>query len=145
MLDKLKKFQLIDAGEWFGVDGVEEAGNNQDRVALLVEDGVTWDLYEEERKIRNLDKNHELIVEGEEEKEVIITDEPAAAPEEDEGDVVLIKMERRNFSFEHKGRSLYKFTRDHPYQLVNADDEQTLINMGGFRSATQNEVKEFYS
>lgn len=147
-LDKLKKFQFIDAAEWFGVSGVEDAKNNEDRLTLLVTDGVTWDLYEEERNLRKLDKNHEPIVEDDEEDEPTkageapVEDESAPAQEENS---ILIKMERKNFSFEHKGARLYRFTKKDPYQLVNPEDEQALINMGGFRTATQNEVKDFYN
>lgn len=147
-LDKLKTDLLNDVAGWFGVEGLPEADNNADRVALLLADGVTDDLYQEERKLRNLDEKHQPIVEDDEDEA------PSRSAQEDPDDddepvkeesVILIKMERKNHSFEHKGAKLYRFTKDHPYQLVNADDEQALINMGGFRTATQNEVKDFYA
>lgn len=57
-------------------------------------------------------------------------------------DNYLIKMTRENPLFEVRG---HKFTRSHPYALVNAADaDYILTNEEGFRQATPSELREFY-
>lgn len=56
---------------------------------------------------------------------------------------MLIKMVRPNGTFEAYG---YRFTRDHPYVVVPAEDGQKIIgSFEGFVIATPDEVKSFYS
>lgn len=67
-----------------------------------------------------------------------------APPVEDENQrKVLIKMERENGLYEI---GKYRFTKTHPYVLVNEDDaERIILHEEGFRQATPRELQEFYS
>ena len=52
-------------------------------------------------------------------------------------------MTRRNHSYEVRG---YKFTRQHPFVPVTEEDAEWLVEKGGgFRPATNREIKEFYN
>lgn len=53
----------------------------------------------------------------------------------------LIKMERDNGTFE-VGK--YRFTREHPYVLVQESDVSKILKEGGFRQAYPEELSEFY-
>jgi hypothetical protein len=67
---------------------------------------------------------------------------PAARVSLDAVGPVLIKMTRPNFSYEIRG---YKFTKQHPYVLVEEDDADYLIETdGGFRLASPKELRDFY-
>lgn len=57
-------------------------------------------------------------------------------------DKFLLKMVRENPLFETRG---YKFTKEHPYALVAADDAQYILEYeDGFRQALPSELAEFY-
>lgn len=58
-----------------------------------------------------------------------------------EGAPWLIKMERENGTFE-VGR--YRFTREHPYVLVQESDVSKILKEGGFRQAYPEELADFY-
>ncbi len=53
----------------------------------------------------------------------------------------LIKMVRENPHYEI-GR--YKFTDEHPYVLVLADDVEAVLSIDGFRQAKPSELSEYY-
>lgn len=56
---------------------------------------------------------------------------------------VLLKMERKNPSLEAFG---HRFTREHPYALVDEDTAQQIIDSyEGFRLASPAEARAFYS
>jgi hypothetical protein len=56
--------------------------------------------------------------------------------------MVLVKMTRRNWSYQTRG---YYFTRDHPFQLVAEDDADYLVEEdGGFQIASPKEAREYY-
>lgn len=57
------------------------------------------------------------------------------------GGKILLKMERDNVSFVTDAG--VKFTREQPFQLVDADEVDLLIRQN-FRKAYPEEVKEFY-
>ena len=58
------------------------------------------------------------------------------------GGKILLKMERENASFTTtKG---VKFSKDHPYQLVDEDEVAALLRQN-FRKAYPEEIKDFYS
>lgn len=54
----------------------------------------------------------------------------------------LVKMERKNPLFEIAG---HRFTQDHPYVLMNAEDADIVLREEGFRQAYPTEVQEYYS
>jgi hypothetical protein len=57
-------------------------------------------------------------------------------------DKVLLKMNRENGTFTVRG---YKFTKQHPYALVKADDAEYIVeNIEGFYYASPKEAQEFY-
>lgn len=53
----------------------------------------------------------------------------------------LVKMERLNGTFE-VGK--YRFTREHPYVLVEESDVKSVLQEGGFRQAYPEELAKFY-
>jgi hypothetical protein len=61
-----------------------------------------------------------------------------------EGPEVLVKMERENYTYEIYG---HMFTKEHPYIAMSSEDAQLIFDHDprGFRIATPNEVKEYYS
>lgn len=66
----------------------------------------------------------------------------APADEEDE-DLVLVRMIRTNGTYQVRG---YTFRRDHPFVLVKESDADYLCGEHeGFRMATPKEAKEYYS
>lgn len=55
---------------------------------------------------------------------------------------LLLKMNRRNPTFVVYG---YRFTNEHPYQVVPADDAQRIMDeFEGFAIATPSEMKSYY-
>lgn len=70
-------------------------------------------------------------------------DEPSTGPDSIAfQSTLLLKMVRQNPTLEVYG---YRFTKDHPYQVVPADDAQRIIDQyEGFAIATPAEVKSFY-
>jgi hypothetical protein len=58
------------------------------------------------------------------------------------GDAVLVKMERKNFSYETMG---FTCTKEHPYVAMDEATAQEIFDKEeGFRLATPKEVQEFY-
>ena len=121
----------------FGVD-ISNAKNKIDVAEAIVADGVTWKMWREHG--------------GEqEETKPVIEDEP-----KEEGDepvkkdaaesfekTVLVKMVRANGTFETHG---LRFSKAHPYLPVTQTVADELITkVGGFRIATTEEVKNYYS
>ena len=53
----------------------------------------------------------------------------------------LVKMERQNPLFEIAG---HRFTKDHPYVLMNAADAEVVLREDGFRQAYPSEIQEYY-
>lgn len=126
--ETLKKEELLQVAADYGVD-VDADSTKKDIVAALAEDGVTWEAY----KAGQTD-----------EVEEVPHDEPApAAKEEDDEDLVLVRMTRPNRTFEALG---YRFTSANPFALVKESAADTLVeDIGGFRVATPREAKEYYS
>lgn len=67
--------------------------------------------------------------------------EPEPAPVEDEEELVLLKMTRKNYTYEVRG---YRFSQDNPYALVSEEDADYLLDKG-FRIAGPKELREFYA
>lgn len=125
----MKLDELKNVAETFAVD-YESAKNKADLVALLAEEGVSYDMYE---KFINAEK---------------VDQEPrpsknAAAVSEKSGNQVLVKMERRNPRYDVRG---YTFTRENPFIVMSEKDAQEIFDsQTGFRLATPKEAQEFYS
>ena len=127
MLSKMKVAELREVAEAFGVE--HEGLNKASLLAQLAEEGVTEEVYAQYTGV-------------EEEKEVIST--PAPAVKRDTDASVLVFMNRANPTFEIKG---HRFTKQHPYVAMSSDEAQEIFDYDprGFRIATPNEVKEYYS
>jgi hypothetical protein len=129
--ETLKVAELRKIAEDFGVEA-EELKNKKDLIAALVEEGVTWSVYEKTTKAL---KDEEDISE-----EVLPKFDPKKSQPED---TVLVKMDRHNFRYDILG---FSFTKEHPFVAMNKDDAQSIFDKEeGFRLATPKEVQEFYN
>lgn len=128
--DTLKVAELKQIAEDFAVDIAEQKGK-KDIIAALAEEGVTWAIYQKSKDIEEeeLEMNETL---------------PKAAPKAvKEEDMVLVKMNRANFSYEIRG---YTFTKEHPFVAMDKDTAQAIFDKEeGFVLATPAEVQEFYN
>ena len=126
--ETLKKAELLQAAADFGVE-LGEKPTNAEIIAALVEDGVSWETYQEFYL-----GNTEVDLEPKPEEKI---------SQDDDEEMVLIRMTRSNPTFEAWG---YKFSKTHPYALVKESDADALIEkVGGFRVASPSEAREFYS
>lgn len=118
----------------FGVD-LEDKTKKVDIIHALEADGVTFEVYKQ------------LLTEHETEAPAVTDadDDLPPAPvveDDDDQDSVVIKMVRKNWTYEIRG---YRFSQQHPYALVKEDDADYLIEVdGGFRMASPKELREFY-
>ena len=136
-LNKLTKEELLAAAEQFGVE-FKRAMSKADLVAALTEDGVDVDLINGLKKIQEDAADDEF---GALEPEPV--QEDAGAQDEDDENLVLVRMIRANNTYQIRG---YTFTRAHPYALVKENDADFLIERdGGFRMASPKEAREYYS
>lgn len=138
-LDDFTKDELLAYGEQFGV----EVRASMTKAAILAEfqqDGVTFELvtgFKEDTDDERLEAGVQPAAPGELEATA------SAAEVEDEDDLILVKMTRKNYTYEIRG---YRFNREHPYALVKESDADYLIEVdGGFRLASPKEAREFYS
>lgn len=132
--DTMKVADLRGVAETFGVD-LEDAKNKNEIIALLAEEGVTYDMYS---KFLNAEKE-----EVEEVEEDLVPEEPKQKAKKSDKNTVLIRMDRKNPSYQTYG---YIFTQEHPFVAVSEKDAQEIFdNETGFRMATPREVQEFYS
>lgn len=125
-----------------------EVGENAQRKTVLKalkDDGITFDMYVDDRKAHGewAEKDEERFF-GSESAEEEDDDEPVTATSavEVEEEVVLIKMVRANPSFATRG---YRFTREHPFAPVKESDVDYFTEyLGGFVPATPKQIKEYY-
>ena len=133
--DVMKIDELKKVAEGFGVD-LDEAKNKAEVLAILLEEGVTFDMYN-----KFIEAEREQIEEPEKVEEVV-KQKPQDLKKQNK-DKVLIKMERRNFTYQTYGHS---FSKEHPFIAMSEKDAQVIFdNEEGFRMATPKEVQEFYS
>lgn len=135
--------ELHAVAEFYGVD-LEEGMSNEDIVAELENSGVTpemWDsLKEEAEKALADDAEAKKRKPGRPKKAV-------AAPKPTKQDVqtgafVVVKMNRLNPTYETHG---HRFTKDHPYVAMSAEDAQEIFDTEeGFSLANPREVQEYY-
>lgn len=134
-LEKYNKDELLAMADQFGSDQVNARMKKETIIKELEKDGITAEMYEG-LKVVDPDEPVELA---------LLDDAPLnKAPEpENEEDMVLVRMTRKNHSYEIRG---HKFTQQHPYALVGEDDAEFLVtHVKGFRDATRAEIREFYS
>ena len=106
MFSKLKVPELQKIAEDFGCD-VQPNAKKADLLAAIEAEGVTWELY----SMLNPPKEDETEPdEGEAPSKVKANAKPLASEK-----ILLLKMQRANFSYEVEG---YTFTREHPYVPV---------------------------
>ena len=139
---KLTKEELAAVAAAFGVD-VEPENNEQDIIISLMEEGVTWDVYQQSLP-KPEEEDFAVVMETTEDSSVAKVLHGSSAAEEfrDKEPTHLLKMQRANPTFEIRG---YKFTKAHPFAVVKEGDVNYLLNQfEGFRIATPTEVQEFY-
>ena len=91
------------------------------------------------------EKEQEGPVESDEEVEADAEEALAVAEEQDEEaeDEVLVKMIRKNGTYEAYG---YRFLKEHPFKAVPASVAERLVEEEeGFRLALPSEVKDYYN
>jgi hypothetical protein len=122
-IDELRKI-----AETFGVDQ-EEAKNKQDLIALIGEEGITYEMYEKFTQAESIKKE--------------VKDQPKHMKLDNNKDLILVKMDRENPRYDVMG---YTFTSENPFIAMPEEKAQKIFDsQEGFRMATPKEVQEFYS
>jgi hypothetical protein len=125
----LKLDELRKVAETFAVEH-ETAKNKADLIALLAEEGISYDMY---TKFTEADK-----VEVEVDERVT-----KSAPSTPGVGQVLVKMERMNPRYDVNE---FTFTQDNPFIVMTEKKAQEIFDtQQGFRLATPKEAQEFYS
>jgi hypothetical protein len=123
--DTMKLAELKKVAEDFGVD-VSSAKNKADHIAMLLEEGVTYELVSGNR----VEMPEPPVFDGSQEMS-------------DDVEKTFIKMERENRSYSIYG---YTFTKEDPFVPMPMTLAQKILETeNGFRMATSREVKEYYS
>jgi predicted nucleic acid-binding Zn-ribbon protein len=134
-LAEMTKNELLAVAEQFGTDA-KPSMKKDDILALLTEDGVDDALVAS--ALANDDDE-----DVEDAAPVVEAVAPVVEEDEEDEDLVLVRMIRANNTYEIRG---HHFTASHPYALVQAKDADYLIEVdGGFRMASPKEAREFYS
>ena len=129
--DTMKVSELKEVAESFAVDH-SESKNKAELLALLTEEGVTFEMYKEFAPTEDTEEVEEPVIE-----------KKVSAKKKQEKETVLIKMDRNNTLYETCG---VEFTAEHPFAVVDIDTAQFIFNNEqGFRMATPYEIQEFYS
>lgn len=158
-LNELPVATLRNVGKAFAVGSDEEIeeANKKTLLAMITEAGVDWDQYAkmflvEPEPVVDEPKTNTGVVTTQQmevpvvevEERVIVTQEqfPVLKPNAE----YLVKMERENpyFEFAVNGK-IHKFTKDHPYVLMDAADADIVLQEDGFRQARPSELQEYYS
>lgn len=124
---KFKIGELRQIAESFGVE-IPAKTTKEGIILLFEEEGISYDMYE---KFSGAEKED-------------IEDDSLPAPSlEVTQNSILVKMDRRNPSYQ-VGR--YTFTQQHPFMVMTEDDAQRIFDTeSGFRVATPREAQEYYS
>lgn len=125
--DKFKVSELKDIAEYFGID-IADLKSKSAILEALDTEGVTYEMYK-------------TFLDAEE----VTPDLPEKKPSKPEpkGNVVLVKMERANPSYEIDG---HVFTREHPFVAMSEEDAEFIFDtQQGFRMATPKEIQEYYN
>jgi len=136
----LKKPELMAVAKEFGTD-FDEAWTKPEIIKAMEDDGVYWDDYQ--RFVKTVDDENERLTEETlgEASHTPATDE-AEEKEEEKGDRILIRMIRKNPTYDIRGA---RFTQAKPFAFLEEDDAEWVIeNVEGFRIALPKEVRAFY-
>jgi hypothetical protein len=158
--DIMKSFDDLDRDELYRAAiedfavPVEEEDNADVIRAALLEDGIKWQDYKNlHPELFPVEEVVERIPEPPRAGQVVTSSDLKAAPVVEQtirvaeplvlraNEPWLIKMTRENILFEVSG---YRFTQDHPYALVAAEDVEDVLNEDGFRQAKPSELADFY-
>jgi hypothetical protein len=126
--DTLKVAELREIAESFAVDLAPKA-TKQQIILALEEEGVDFNTYSK--------------FSGAEKVEVEAGPDPRPQNIDlSSPDVVLVKMERANMSYQVGN---YTFSQEHPFIPMPSDHAQRIFDsLPGFRVATPREAQEFY-
>ena len=125
--ETLKVSELKQIADDFGVE-IDGLKNKTDIIAALSEEGVTWAVYQKAQQ--NMEEAEDMSA-------------PVKIKKELKGDAVLVKMDRKNYSYETHG---HVFTKEHPFIAMDEETAQEIFDKEeGFRLATPKEVQDFYS
>jgi hypothetical protein len=128
---ELKIADLKQVAETFGVDA-KSLKSKQEIVAVLEEEGISYDMYAKLQKIEKVDIE---IPESEKKKR--------EGKKMKSDSSMLVKMERMNHSYQALG---YTFSQQHPFVAMSEEDAQRIFDtQDGFRLATPREAQEFYA
>jgi hypothetical protein len=128
---ELKINELKKVAESFGVD-LEGAKAKQEIIALLEEEGITYQMYSKFTEAEKADPEIPEFEKKQREKKIMKT-----------SNAVLVKMDRMNHSYQTNG---YTFTQEHPFVAMSESDAQSIFDsQSGFRLATPREAQEYYS
>ena len=131
----LKVAELKNIADEFGVE-IEKIATKAIIIRELEENGVTFDLYS------SMKAREEDAIDAQEAAQLFDTSTKNKKLNKNDDDVILVKMERRNIAYELCG---VRFTRDHPYALVDTETAQKIFEVGeGFRPATPKELQDYY-
>jgi hypothetical protein len=147
-LENLTYKELVAVAEMF--PPAEKKANKPAQLKELRDTGVTYAMYaatlepaeEDVVELTDFDDtplpvNDEVVV-GTALVEVPVVVAPAPV----EPEYTLIKMERRNETYQING---YTFKQSHPFALVKEEDADYLVeHIKGFRPATGKEIRQFY-
>lgn len=123
---ELTRDELFVAAEYFGAD-YKKTDSKKTLIDSLESFGVTVEEYNKFFRAEQQDDFESPV-------EPVKVVDPATA--------VLIRMDRRNPTYEIRGHA---FTQQHPFALVGEDDANWILeNEKGFRIASPKEAKEFY-
>jgi len=125
--EKLKLSELKSIAENFGVD-ITDIKSKSGIIDAMENEGVTYEMYD---TFANAEKA---------EVDLPARKQPKPAPN---GNVVLVKMDRANPSYEIDG---HVFTKEHPYVAMSEEDAEFIFEtQQGFRMATPKEIQEYYN
>ncbi len=128
---ELKIADLKQVAETFGVEA-KSLKSKQEIVAVLEEEGISYDMYAKLQKIEKVDIE---IPESEKKKR--------EGKKMKSDSSMLVKMERMNHSYQALG---YTFSQQHPFVAMSEEDAQRIFDtQDGFRLATPREAQEFYA
>jgi len=137
---KANKKNLLEVATAFGVT-VDPADNIKVLQAKIEADGITPEYISKTRPDLVMEM-HPTAAEAPSVPNPLNTT-PVALPGEVNDRINLVKMVRRNASYEIRG---HKYTQDQPFNLVNDEDATFLVETDrGFTMASPSEVKAFYA
>lgn len=148
----LNKDELKELAAFYAVEpeiaDADHGPTKKELLAALAQENVSNDDYQTflEAKEAGTDKSKEEKLEqaAEAREEGDVPDpEPEEVEPEDRSDWVLVKMERKNPSYETDG---FRFTKEHPFGSVPPVVAKYLVTqVKGFRVALPDEVTDYYN